>query len=114
MFSVTKIGLNALPLYTLNVRPTKSGVIVERRDHVLITFFSGCGDADPDDEDGAEEDDDDVEPPEPPPPVALPAPEPAAPAATPALRQDTLKHLANRHLKPIETRPAPPSRSEDI
>src|SRR2546423_3045355 len=43
-----------LPLWTANVRPTKSGVMVERRDHVLIaggrlapprissTFFSRC------------------------------------------------------------------------
>src|SRR6185503_17663541 len=36
MFSVTNTGLNTLPLCTLNVRPTKSGVIIERRDHVLI------------------------------------------------------------------------------
>src|SRR5213594_2940934 len=38
MFSVTNTGLNILPLWTLNVRPTKSGVIIERRDQVLI----GC------------------------------------------------------------------------
>src|SRR6266581_7139278 len=36
MFSVTNTGLNILPLWTLNVRPTKSGVIIERRDQVLI------------------------------------------------------------------------------
>src|SRR5689334_12489912 len=36
MFSVTKTGLNTLPLWTLKVSPTKSGVIIERRDHVLI------------------------------------------------------------------------------
>src|SRR5438876_9665569 len=36
MFSVTKTGLNILPLWTLKVRPTKSGVIIERRDQVLI------------------------------------------------------------------------------
>jgi hypothetical protein len=41
------------------------------------------------------------------PPVATaPEPEPAAPAEVkPALRQDTLKHLANRNLQPIQTRP---------
>ena len=39
MFSVTKTGLKTLPLCTLNVRPTKSGVIIERRDHVLIGVF---------------------------------------------------------------------------
>src|SRR5579859_7218715 len=36
MFSVTNTGLKTLPLWTLNVRPTKSGVIIERRDQVLI------------------------------------------------------------------------------
>src|SRR5262249_31043850 len=36
IFSVTNTGLNTLPLCTLNVRPTKSGVIIDRRDHVLI------------------------------------------------------------------------------
>src|SRR5581483_10438186 len=39
MFSVTNTGLNTLPLCTLNVCPTNSGVIIERRDHVLIGFF---------------------------------------------------------------------------
>ena len=39
MFSVTKTPMNDLPLCTLNVCPTKSGVIVERRDQVLIGFF---------------------------------------------------------------------------
>ncbi len=39
MFSVTKTELKILPLWTRNVWPTKSGVIVERRDHVLIGFF---------------------------------------------------------------------------
>src|SRR5258708_20715657 len=38
MFSVTNTGLKILPLCTLKVRPTKSGVIIERRDQVLI----GC------------------------------------------------------------------------
>src|SRR4051794_40308099 len=38
MFSVTKTGLKTLPLWTLNVSPTKSGVIIDRRDQVLI----GC------------------------------------------------------------------------
>ncbi len=36
MFSVTNTGLKIFPLCTLKVRPTKSGVMVERRDHVLI------------------------------------------------------------------------------
>src|SRR5215831_205497 len=36
MFSVTNTGLKILPLCTLNVRPTKSGVIIERLDQVLI------------------------------------------------------------------------------
>ena len=39
MFSVTKTELKILPLWTRNVCPTKSGVIVERRDQVLIGFF---------------------------------------------------------------------------
>jgi hypothetical protein len=44
--------------------------------------------------------------PEPPPPVAVPAPAPPAPpAAAPEPRQDKLKHLANRHLKPMPVRP---------
>src|SRR4030095_5281956 len=37
MFSVTYIGRCRLPLCTPNVKPTMSGVIVERRDQVLIT-----------------------------------------------------------------------------
>src|SRR5215471_9710030 len=36
IFSVTNTGLKILPLCTLKVRPTKSGVIIERRDQVLI------------------------------------------------------------------------------
>src|SRR5687767_10265760 len=36
MFSVTNTGLNTFPLWTVNVSPTKSGVIIERRDQVLI------------------------------------------------------------------------------
>src|SRR6266511_1948483 len=36
MFSVTNTGLKIFPLCTLNVSPTKSGVIIERRDQVLI------------------------------------------------------------------------------
>lgn len=44
--------------------------------------------------------------PESPPPVAVPAPAPPAPPATaPEPRQDKLKHLANRHLKPMPVRP---------
>src|SRR3981081_3239747 len=40
MFSVTKTELNVFPLCTKNVWPTKSGVTIERRDHVLIGFFA--------------------------------------------------------------------------
>src|SRR5262249_49662455 len=36
MFSVTNTGLNTFPLCTLKVSPTKSGVIIDRRDQVLI------------------------------------------------------------------------------
>ena len=32
----TNTGLNTLPFITLKVSPTKSGVIIERRDHVLM------------------------------------------------------------------------------
>ena len=39
MFSVTNTGLNTLPLCTLKVSPTKSGVIIERLDQVLIGDF---------------------------------------------------------------------------
>src|SRR3954471_22195238 len=39
MFSVTKTGLNTFPLCTAKVRPTNSGVIIERRDQVLIGTF---------------------------------------------------------------------------
>ena len=39
MFSVTKTGTKSLPLCTWKVRPTNSGVIIERRDHVRITCF---------------------------------------------------------------------------
>ena len=39
MFSVTKTGTNSFPLWTWNVSPTKSGVIIERRDQVRITCF---------------------------------------------------------------------------
>src|SRR6266404_5391392 len=40
MFSVTKTELNVYPLCTKNVWPTKSGVTIERRDQVLIGFFT--------------------------------------------------------------------------
>jgi len=33
-------GIKRLPLCTKNVWPTKSGVTIERRDHVLIGFFT--------------------------------------------------------------------------
>src|ERR1051326_2354582 len=36
MFSVTNTGAKILPLCTLKVIPTKSGVIIERLDQVLI------------------------------------------------------------------------------
>ena len=39
MFSVTYTGMNSLPLCTWKVSPTMSGVIIERRDQVLITCF---------------------------------------------------------------------------
>ena len=39
MFSVTNTGTNLRPLCTAKVSPTSSGVIVERRDQVLMTFF---------------------------------------------------------------------------
>src|SRR5258708_10373502 len=38
--SVTYTGMNFFPLRTAIVCPIMSGTIVERRDHVLITFFS--------------------------------------------------------------------------
>ena len=40
MFSVTKTEMNVLPLCTMKVWPTNSGVTIERRDHVLIGFFT--------------------------------------------------------------------------
>src|SRR6185503_16073701 len=40
MFSVTYTGMNLRPLWTAMVCPTISGITVERRDHVLMTFFS--------------------------------------------------------------------------
>src|SRR3569832_1744480 len=40
MFSDTYTGTCCLPLCTAIVRPMKSGMIVERRDHVLIGFLS--------------------------------------------------------------------------
>src|SRR5437899_4527048 len=40
MFSVMYTGMNFLPLCTAIVCPTISGTMVERRDHVLTTFFS--------------------------------------------------------------------------
>src|SRR5437660_11127606 len=40
MFSVTKTELNVFPLCTKNVWPTKSGVTIDRRDQVLIGFFT--------------------------------------------------------------------------
>ena len=45
MFSVTNTVTNLRPLCTANVSPTNSGVIVERRDQVLISLRSPlfCG-----------------------------------------------------------------------
>ena len=40
MFSVRYTGMNFFPLCTAIVCPTISGITVERRDQVLITFFS--------------------------------------------------------------------------
>src|SRR5688572_5266241 len=40
MFSVTYTGMNFFPLCTAIVWPTISGTTVERRDQVLMTFFS--------------------------------------------------------------------------
>src|SRR3989475_6294284 len=40
MFSVMYTGMNLFPLCTASVWPTKSGVMVLRRDQVLKTFFS--------------------------------------------------------------------------
>ena len=40
MFSVTYTGMNFLPLCTASVWPTISGITVDRRDQVLMTFFS--------------------------------------------------------------------------
>src|SRR3954466_9528636 len=40
MFSVTYTGMNLRPLCTAIVCPTISGITVERRDQVLMTFFS--------------------------------------------------------------------------
>ena len=40
MFSVTYTGMNFFPLWTAMVWPTISGITVERRDQVLMTFFS--------------------------------------------------------------------------
>src|SRR5271167_2179803 len=40
MFSVTNTELKILPLCTRNVCPTKSGVIMDRRDQVLIGLFA--------------------------------------------------------------------------
>ena len=40
MFSATYTGMNLRPLCTAIVCPTMSGMTVERRDQVLMTFFS--------------------------------------------------------------------------
>ena len=40
MFSVTNTDWKIFPLCTRNVCPTKSGVTIERRDHVLIGFLA--------------------------------------------------------------------------
>src|SRR5687767_3319213 len=42
MFSVTNTGTNLRPLCTAKVIPTASGMMVERRDQVLMTFFEPC------------------------------------------------------------------------
>src|SRR4030043_2242452 len=38
--SVTKTGIKFFPLWTANVNPTISGIVVDRLDQVLITFVS--------------------------------------------------------------------------
>src|SRR5262249_16803392 len=40
MFSVMYTGMNFFPLCTARVCPTISGITVDRRDHVLMTFLS--------------------------------------------------------------------------
>src|SRR6185295_11128442 len=40
MFSVTKTGMNFLPLCTANVCPIMSGTTVERRDHVFTILLA--------------------------------------------------------------------------
>ena len=40
MFSVMYTGMNFFPLCTASVCPTISGITVERRDQVLMTFLS--------------------------------------------------------------------------
>src|SRR5260370_32291669 len=40
MFSVTYSGMKFRPVWTARVCPMKSGRMVERRDQVLMTFFS--------------------------------------------------------------------------
>src|SRR5439155_21067451 len=42
MFSVTYTGMNFLPLCTASVCPTISGTTVDRRDQVLMIFFSAA------------------------------------------------------------------------
>ena len=42
MFSVTYTGMNFFPLCTASVCPTNSGMTVERRDQVLMTFLSAA------------------------------------------------------------------------
>src|SRR5204863_6072419 len=40
MFSVMYTGMNFFPLWTASVCPTISGITVDRRDQVLMTFLS--------------------------------------------------------------------------
>src|SRR5580765_6559255 len=40
MFSLTNTGMNLRPLWTANVCPIMSGMIVERRDQVFVTLRS--------------------------------------------------------------------------
>src|SRR6516225_4255012 len=42
MFSVVNTGTNLRPLWTAKVSPSISGMMVERRDQVLSTFFDFC------------------------------------------------------------------------
>jgi hypothetical protein len=54
MFSVTSTGMCCRPLWTAIVRPTMSGMIIERRDQVLIGLRSLLAAASPPSSGGAD------------------------------------------------------------